>query len=124
MPILPLVRCLTMFGLAISGAACSGDAPMTPKPPPAPRAVAPQCSLPAQLLGTFSIPGYIVVFQDTVDAAAETARLAETYQFTPTHVYSTALRGFSASLADTVVAALRCERSVRYIEYDQVFHLD
>jgi hypothetical protein len=89
----------------------------------APRVIAPQCGTPALLLGTYSIPGYIVVFQDTTNAEAETARLAQKYPFTPTFVYSAALRGLSAPLANSVVAALRCEPTVHSIEYDQMGHV-
>ena len=125
MSISPMVRFAAVLVVAVLAAACS-PAPTAPKltPPPAPRVVAPPCSAPAQLLGSYSIPGYIVAFHDTIDATAETARLASKYQFTPRHVYTIALRGFSAPLADTVVAALRCERSVHSIEYDQLAHLD
>jgi peptidase inhibitor I9 len=125
MPISPTVRFAAAVCVAVLAAGCSPAAPTAPKLTPlAPRVVAPPCSAPAQLLGSYSIPGYIVAFHDTIDATAETARLASRYQFTPRHVYTIALRGFSAPLADTVVAALRCERSVHSIEYDQLAHLD
>jgi hypothetical protein len=35
-------------------------------------------------------------------------------------VYQFALRGFSAELPPPVVAAVRCEESVRYVEHDGI----
>ncbi len=84
------------------------------------RAVAPRCSAPAPLFGTYSLPGYIVQFRDTIDAAAETARLAQLYGFTPLYVYQSAPRGFAADLSDSTVAAIRCEASVQLVEYNQL----
>jgi hypothetical protein len=70
------------------------------------------------------VPGYIVVFHDSVDGAQETARLAAEYGFEPTHVYRYALQGFSANLQPSVVAKVRCEPSVELVEHDQLFTLD
>jgi hypothetical protein len=82
--------------------------------------LAPRCISPAPLLGQLdpTAPGYIVVFHDQVDAAAETRRLAANYGFTPAYIYTAALNGFSANLRSPVVAALRCEPSVAFVEYD------
>jgi len=80
------------------------------------------CLQPAPLLGQANpmAPGYIVVFHPGVDPAAETSRLAARYGFTPTHLYTAALLGFSASLTPTSVGGLRCEPSVSYMEHDGV----
>ena len=80
----------------------------------------PACLAPAPLTGSpASANGrYIVAFRDGVDAAAETARLGAKYGFAPLHVYETVLSGFNAQLTPEVAAALRCERSVRLMSYD------
>jgi hypothetical protein len=87
---------------------------------PSEQLVPPPCSDPAPLLGKFDprAPGYIVAYHDSVDAQLETARLATAYGFVPTHVYQFAIRGFSADLAPEVVANMRCEATVRLLEYD------
>ena len=87
-----------------------------------PAAAAGNCADPAPLRGQADprAPGYIVVFQDAVDARAETARLAEAYGFTPRRVYEAALKGFSAELSAGALAAVRCEATVRYVEHDGV----
>lgn len=79
-----------------------------------------RCADPAPLLGQFdpTAPGFIVVYRDGVDAAAETSRLAGKYDFTPTSVYTSALHGFAARLPSAAVAGVRCERSVAYVEHD------
>ena len=80
------------------------------------------CLQPAPLLGQANpmAPGYIVVYHPGVDPLAETSRLAARYGFTPTHLYTAALLGFSASLTPTSVGGLRCEPSVSYMEHDGV----
>jgi hypothetical protein len=102
------------LGLALA-VGCGGSASL----------LAPQCVSPAPLLGQFNpaAPGYIVLFHDQVNAVAETQRLAATYAFTPKYVYESALKGFAAELAPSVVAALRCEPSVASMEYNQVVTL-
>lgn len=82
----------------------------------------PPCSDSAPLLGTYdpAAPGYIVQFHDSVNAAAEAARLAALYGFTTTFVYQAALKGFAAQLSPATVAVLRCEPTVASIEYDGV----
>jgi hypothetical protein len=79
---------------------------------------------PAPVLGKYdpAAPGFIVQYRDGIDAVAETSRLASKYGFTPTYVYSAALRGFTASLTPDVVASLQCELSVANIEHDGVVH--
>jgi hypothetical protein len=80
------------------------------------------CLQPAPLLGQANpmAPGYIVVYHSGVDPVAETSRLAARYGFIPTHVYTAALLGFSASLTPMSVGGLRCEPSVSYMEHDGV----
>lgn len=80
----------------------------------------PPCSDSVPLLGTYdpAAPGFIVRFQDTVNAAAETARLGALYGFTPTFVYQAAIRGFAADIPLATVTVLRCEPTVTSIEYD------
>lgn len=80
----------------------------------------PACEDPAPLVGHPDprAPSYIVGFHSTVeDGEAETARLASIYGFQPRHVF-TSIGGFSAELSREVVAALRCEPAVAYIQYD------
>jgi hypothetical protein len=88
------------------------------------RLVPPACSDPAPLLGKFDprAPGYIVVYNDGVDARLETARLAAAYGFVPTHVFEFAIRGFGAELTPEVVAGLRCEATIHIVEHDAVVH--
>ncbi len=88
--------------------------------------VRPPCEHPAALLGQFDpqAPGYIVVYRDGVDAKAETDRLATKYEFQPRFVYIHVLGGFSADLTPPVVADVRCEATVDYMEFNQRFTLD
>jgi hypothetical protein len=83
-------------------------------------AVRPACFNPAPLSGQPDprAPGYIVVFEDNVDARRETNRLAALYGFSPRFVYEFALQGFSADLAPKDVAGIRCEASVKYVAHD------
>lgn len=95
-----------------NGAACqSALAPTTPR-----------CPSPAPLLGQYDsrAPGYTVVYNASIDADAETTRLAIKYGFTPRHVWSTVLKGFAAALPAETVAALRCEPSILRVSYEQV----
>jgi len=82
----------------------------------------PPCSDSVPLLGTYdpAAPGFIVRFQDTVNATAETARLGAAYGFTATHVYEAAIKGFAADIPLATVTVLRCEPKVTSIEYDAV----
>ena len=85
----------------------------------------PPCATPAPLFGTADprVPGYVVVFHDSIDGGQETARLAAEYGFEPTHVYRFALQGFSAELRPSVVAAVRCEPTVDFVEHNQLVTL-
>jgi hypothetical protein len=80
----------------------------------------PPCSDSTPLLGTYdpAAPGFIVRFQDSVNAAAEAARLAALYNFTTTFVYDVAIKGFAADLPMSTVTVLRCEPKVTSISYD------
>jgi hypothetical protein len=84
------------------------------------RVPVPPCSDSAPLLGSPdpAAPGFIVRFQDTVNATAETALLGGLYGFTATHVYEAAIKGFAADIPLTTVTVLRCEPKVVSIEYD------
>lgn len=86
------------------------------------RLVSGMCAQPAPLLGTAdpAAPGFIVRYHDSVNAVSETDRLANKYGLTPSHVYTSALQGFSAVLAPETVASLRCEGSILIIEHDAV----
>jgi hypothetical protein len=83
------------------------------------------CTAPAPLFGQADprAPAFIVVYHDTVDATAETARLAALYSFRPTAVWATGLRGFVAPLSPQALASLRCEPAVRYVDHEAIFTL-
>lgn len=84
----------------------------------------PACLSPAPLLGKKSAaPGYIVVYRDGTDAAAVTGRLSRKYEFTPRTVYEHAFPGFSAELSGAALAGIRCEKEVRYAEYNSVVRI-
>ena len=116
------VSSLLCVVLLISCDATSRVAPL----PPTVDIVQPLCENPAPLLGQFDpqAPRYIVVYRAGVDAGAETDRLATKYGFQPRFVYTHALGGFSAELAPSVVAAVRCEATVDYMEFVQRFTID
>ena len=61
----------------------------------------------------------IVVFEDSVaNPAALAAKLTAPHGAAPTHVYRHALKGFSASLPEAAIAALRANPKVRFVEPD------
>lgn len=76
------------------------------------------CANPLPVGGAYNpaYPGYGVSFRDGVDARAETARLADRYGFTITHVIATG--GFVADFDDDVREQLRCEPSILYLEHN------
>jgi inhibitor of cysteine peptidase len=66
-------------------------------------------------------PGYIVLFENNVDAKAEVARLEKLYGFQNKYVYDMpTFKGFSAVMSNEAVESLRWEPSVRSIEHDGV----
>ena len=66
---------------------------------------------------------YIVVFKDNVgNPRAAAAALARQYGLAVRQVYTTALKGFAASLPDNAVGALSRDNRVKYIEADQLAH--
>lgn len=83
--------------------------------------IATRCLHPAPLDGRFDprAPGYVVMYRDGTDAAAETWRLALRHRFRPGHVY-TVLLGFSADLSVQALAGVRCEDSVRLVSHNGV----
>lgn len=96
-------------------AACSDAGGPTQAPALAPRAA---------LSATSSsvIPDhYIVVFRGSVrDPRTQAAALAARHGATVGHTYASALRGFSAVIPASAVAALTADPSVEYVEPDQV----
>ncbi|HEX2079982.1 MAG TPA: protease inhibitor I9 family protein [Longimicrobium sp.] len=115
------MRITAPAALLLALAACSGS--ITGGAPELDRGIAAQCVRPAPLHGTpdpRTAGSYIVVFHDGTPSAAVTARLAGKYGFEPKHVYEHALRGFAATLSDDVVAGIRCEPEVRFVEHDAV----
>jgi len=63
-------------------------------------------------------PGALVQFHDGVDATAEAALLGDRYGFVVTRVYQTSFNGFFADLSQATMTVLRCEPSVKSIQYE------
>lgn len=64
--------------------------------------------------------GYIVVLRDSVpSAAADAARLGHAHGFRSRHVYSHALKGFSARLGDAQVARVKADPDVAFVSPDR-----
>ena len=78
----------------------------------------PACENPAPLhLTPFAAEGWIVVFNDGINAIDETTALADRLGFTASYIYSGGgFEGFFADLTAETIAALRCEASVRYVQ--------
>ena len=72
------------------------------------------------------VPGrYIVVFRDSVaNPAAEAANLVRGLGGQLHHTYSSALKGFAASLPDAALQGIRNNPNVDYIEQDQTVSLN
>jgi hypothetical protein len=85
-----------------------------------------QCATPAPLSGLFNscAPGYLVQFHDGVDAEAETQRLASFHGFEPYAVFTLAVLGFASQLSPALREAIRCEPSVKIVEYEAVVYGD
>ena len=84
------------------------------------------CADSAPLYGApdYRAPGYLVQFHDSVDAAAEAARLGNLYHFTPGSMWDVGIKGFYAAILPTTAAQVRCDPVVEYMEYDQIAVLD
>ncbi len=82
------------------------------------------CDSPAPLEGPAPLNniGYLVIFEPGTPVIAETSRLAVKYNFLAARIFdSESLGGFSvAALSSRAVAGLRCEESVRWMEYERV----
>jgi hypothetical protein len=106
--------------MLLSGCGGGSGTGETEVPVPAPEVLTPACSTPASLIGRFDarVTGYFVIFNDDVDAAKQTPILAERLGFTPRHIYITVLNGFAAELTPEQIASLRCDPSVKYLEYN------
>ena len=86
-----------------------------------PKVVPPPCDDPAPILNSYDPKGlgYIVIFHDGTDARLESGRLAEVHGFTLRHIFSgKSLQGFSAEISPSALAALRCDKSVDYVEFN------
>ncbi len=105
-----------ILSLLISILSCD-DKPITPD--------ISYCKNPVDLNGQFDpkAPGYIVVFNDNIDAKEEVERLKSIYALQVSHIYDSALNGFSASMSDDTREKLRCEKTIKYIQYDQSISL-
>ena len=80
-------------------------------------ALTPACANPKRIsFAQNPAPGWIVVYDFSLDAEKVTAELAARYGFKPHYVYTAALKGFAAELTPQQVAAIRCEAAVDYIE--------
>ena len=116
------MRLMVALCALLVGSACSERDPVAVGP------IEPTCQTPAPLYipETDAIPNeYIVVFADDVTHAdLVAAGLAAKYRFTPRDVWSgSGFSGFSATLKPSVVAALRCEAAVKYIEQNAIIHV-
>lgn len=103
----------------LASAACGSD----PSGPDANLLVDERCASPAPLQGSAhpALPNqYIVVFENGVDARIKANALATRYGFQTRFVYESALSGFAATMEPRAVAAVRCDRAVRYVEHDQL----
>jgi hypothetical protein len=116
------MRIFTLAVVAAALAACS-ETPTGATRPLDEITVAASCAQPAPLSGTpdpRTGGTYVVVYHDSTDSPATTARLARKYGFTPRFVYQYALTGFAAPLTDAQVAGIRCEPETRYVQHDAV----
>ena len=107
-----LVGALAVLSVGCQEGITSPDAPFA--------LLQPSCLSPAPVSGQSDprAPGFIVVFDSGVDASAEAPRLASLYEFTPRHLFTHVLQGFSAELTPATLAAIRCETSVDYVSFN------
>jgi hypothetical protein len=117
------VAFLMMALSACSGGSSNPTEPPAPSPRPEPPAApAPACANPAPLEGQYNpaAPGYIILFQEGVKAPEVAQSLARKHGFTPSHIYET-LPGFaSQDMTGEVAARIRCEPTVRLVEYNGI----
>ena|ERR1017187_6436539 len=122
---------LTTAACALAVACGASTGPVTPElttpisltPEDPASVVAPACSAAAPLAGFYDprAPDYIVTFYAGTDVDATVAMLTAKYQFQTIHVYhGVSLLGFNAALTPSVVAKIRCEPTVKAVEYDAV----
>ncbi len=78
------------------------------------------CVNPAPMEGTYNaaMPGYIVVFNEGVVAATEVNRLNTFYEWRVGAIYQTTFAGFFVEMSNTTLEQLRCEKSIKHIEYN------
>lgn len=70
--------------------------------------------------GSVDIGSYIVVLHSGADAHALAAQQGRAHGFTPEHVYSHALRGYSARMSATAAARLAASPAVQFVQPDGV----
>ena len=103
---------------AVTVAVCASAAPAQIKPvnPPATHVFAPSKPI---------VGRYIVVFKDSVgNPASEVANIMRGLNGSVHHTYTSALKGFSVTLPDTALQAIRNNPLVDYIEQDQTVSLN
>ena len=107
---------LAAIGAVLWG--CSDQTPTTPRADAARTAAAP---LRAAVPGTAVRDRYIVVFRDgTPDAPGLASRLVAAHGGTLHFTYTSALRGFAATLSPAAVEAVRRNPNVAYVEEDGI----
>ena len=65
---------------------------------------------------------YIVVFRNNVNASSYTSTLEGRYGFSSRRTYTSAVRGFSATISSQVAAQLRNDPNVLLVEQDSIMH--
>ncbi len=105
-----------LFAVAVAVSASAALAQANPANPPATHVFAPSRSIEGR---------YIVVFKDSVsDPAAEAANIMRGLNGRVHHTYTSALKGFSATLPDAALQAIRNNPLVDYVEQDQTVSLN
>jgi hypothetical protein len=92
----------------------------------APEVVAPACQLPAPLEGKWSdqAPGYIVMLTDEKENTSVVAeRLARKYGFTVEGSFRHSRMFTVSRFAPDVLAKLRCDPSIKLVEFNAPTHL-
>lgn len=88
--------------------------------PVEPPVLEPACASPKPLVGTWDprASGYIVVLREGANAPVVVPWLEQKYGFQAIRGYYTVIPAFFAYLSPELVAALRCDYDVRWIEYN------